>query len=332
MKIAKIDVPRGKRLTTHLPLAELADGNIVTLPIILINGVKPGPTLYVGGGIHGDEYTGVRIVTDFARKVPPDELKGSIIAVPVQNPLSFQAGHRFPLSQFLRSPLDLTPSDAWTCFPGDPAGNTIQRIAHALYELMTEADVCIDVHTPTTGGRYPVFTFLPPTTLPQTSRSEELARAFGPDYILLYDQGMYVQPGNPHVVAAKRGKPAFGVELGEGGRMEPDMVLRGVQGLLNVARKLRMLGGRLQPQRRAILIRDLVMLRATKGGFLEKHKGLGETVKKGEVVASIVNVFGETEERVRAPTEGVLLRETTFPTVCSGERVATLGLLRNPIR
>jgi len=47
-----------------------------------------------------------------------------------------------------------------------------------------------------------------------------MAKAFGVDYILSTEQGLYVSEQSPHVVLARRGVTAMGIELGEGGRLE----------------------------------------------------------------------------------------------------------------
>ena len=79
----------------------------------------------------------------------------------------------------------------------------------------------IDIHTPTTGGRYAPFAFLPPPDAGAPAEAAEaMAKAFGADYILSTTEGLYVSEQSPHVVMARRGATAMGVELGEGGRLE----------------------------------------------------------------------------------------------------------------
>jgi uncharacterized protein len=94
-----------------------------------LNGAKRGPRLYLGAAIHGDEVAGVSIISEVLRDIDPAALRGSIIAVPVQQPLAFDADHRIPLSQFVKSPLDRAPSDTWTYFTGDEDGKHSQRLA-----------------------------------------------------------------------------------------------------------------------------------------------------------------------------------------------------------
>jgi hypothetical protein len=54
---------------------------------------------------------------------------------------------------------------------------------------------------------------------------------------------------------------------------------------------------------------------------------LGAEVRRGDTLARIVDIYGDTVETVLAPEPGVFVRATTLSTVSTGERVATLGLI-----
>ena len=99
------------------------------LPLLLINGAFPGPRLYLGAAIHGDEVSGVEILFRACAQVQPATLAGSLVCVLVQNPLAFQAEHRVPLGLYLKSPLDQMPIDPWRSFPGYAEGNITERLA-----------------------------------------------------------------------------------------------------------------------------------------------------------------------------------------------------------
>ena len=118
-----------------------------------------------------------------------------------------QAQHRVFVGHYLKSPLDQSPNDPWISFPGDANGNMAAQLAHFLFDrLMRHADYLIDIHTPTTGGRYAPFAFLPPPDAGAAAvAAEAMAKAFGVDYILSTDQGLYVSEQSPHVVLARRG-------------------------------------------------------------------------------------------------------------------------------
>jgi uncharacterized protein len=330
LKIEGLNLERGKREQLRLPAAELTDGSMVELPLMVIRGQKPGPVCYIGAAFHGDEVAGVEIVGRLSEQLDCAELSGTVLVVPVQNPLAFQIQHRFFVGHMLKSPMDQNPADPWASFPGDPEGNLAALIAHTLFErLMRHADYMIDIHTPTTGGRYAPFAFLPPTRCGDAvGRAEELARAFGADYILANDKGMYVGDKNPHTILGERGVPAFGVEIGEGGRLDEQDVCLGLRGLLNVLKKIGMLPGEPASFGRQMVIRTMNVIRARRAGIVHLNVWLNDEVAEGQIVATITNPFGKVIEEIRANCSGPVVRVSTFPTVSSGERVIQLGVPR----
>lgn len=327
MDIAGIDVAPGAAVRHTVELVELADGLRVPLPLLLVNGARPGPKLYLGAGIHGDEVTGVAILAAALRHVDPAQLSGSLLGVMVQNPLALHADHRIPIGHYLKSPLDQSPIDPWSSFPGDPGGPFAAVLAHKLFGLIRSCEYAIDIHTPTRGGRYVPITILPPARLgAPAARAEELGVAFGSGYIMKTDRGMYVSDGILCVEATKAGVPAFTFEIGEGGRLEPDLVEIGTRCVLAALRHLGMLPGAVATQP-AVRMREFVGIRSTRGGLLFTEASLGAMVKKGNLLARIVDVYGDDVERIVAPADGLFVRTTTLSTVAVGERVATVALL-----
>ena len=320
-------VTPGTKAVLDLPLTELSDGTIIRLPIVVINGAKPGPRLYVGAAIHGDEATGVSIIAGVIKDLDPQALSGSIIAVPVQHPLAFHADHRIPVSQFMKSPLDQAPIDAWTCFPGDSEGNLSQQLAAKLFELIKLCSFAFDIHTPTRGGRYVPISILPGPSLGDNGKKALwLAEQCDSGFIVLGEKGMYVSRGILCVEATAAGVPSFTFEIGEGGRLEPEVITEGVRCVRNGLIGLGMIDGTRVASKVNYVMRDFLGIRAKRGGLLFTLANLGEPVKKGEPLARTVDIHGQDVEMFTAPREGVFVRSTTLSTVSTGERVATLGV------
>ena len=327
MEIAGVPVAKATKRRHAVDLVELADGTRVSLPALFVNGAIAGPRLYLGAAIHGDEVNGVAILGRVLAELDPSQLAGSIVAVLVQNPLALHADHRLALSHYLKSPLDQAPADPWTCFPGTAEGSLAERIAHILFELIRTCDAAIDLHTPTRGGRYVPISILPPPALGEASRrADDLAVAFGSGYVVKTDKGMYVRDGILCVEATRAGIPAFTFEIGEGGRLEPDMVDVGTRCVWNALRYLKMADGKPEPPARAVRVREFVGLRASRGGLLTTAVELGAPVRRGDVLARITSVYGEEVETIRSPSDGLFIRSTTLSTVAAGERVATVGI------
>jgi hypothetical protein len=328
MAIAGVTVPPGTALRHALPLVELADGLQVTLPALLVNGARPGPRLYLGAGIHGDEVGGVALLANALRQVDPMQLAGSLVCVLVQNPLALHADHRIPVGHFLKSPLDQMPIDPWSSFPGSASGPLAEVIAHRLFALIRACQWAVDIHTPTRGGRYVPIAILPPPTLGEAARrAEALALAFGSGYVMKTSAGMYVRDGILGVEATRAGVPAFTFEIGEGGRLEPDLVATGARCVLNALRHLAMIAGAVEPPAATVRLREFVGLRSTRGGLLYTEAALGAMVRAGDRLARLENVYGEEIEAFVAPADGLVVRTTTLSTVAAGERCATIALL-----
>jgi predicted deacylase len=327
LEISGLKLARGERHKTRLRILELVDGSMLEVPVMVLRGWKPGPVFYLGAAFHGDEVNGVEIVAKFARSIDLRDLRGTIILVPAQNPQALQCQHRYAVSHLLRSPLDQSPADPWVCFPGECDGHIPSQLAHVLFtELMQHANYFVDVHTPTTGGRYAPFAFLPPRAAgAAVSQATQLAQHFGADFILATDHGVYVQDQSPHVVLAKRGTVALGLEVGEGGLLDPEVTKRGLRGLRNMINAIGMLEGDTEDFGTKIVIGSMKAVRATRGGLLHRRVELNDIVKKGEVVATITDLFGEVVEEIVAPQDGPIVRVATFPAVSAGERVVQLG-------
>ena len=77
--------------------------------VVVARGKRPGKTMLVLGGVHGDEYEGPMAIHQVFARLRPDEMRGDFIGVPICNPLAFAAKQR------------MTPQDGKNlarCFPG----------------------------------------------------------------------------------------------------------------------------------------------------------------------------------------------------------------------
>ncbi|NIN52617.1 MAG: hypothetical protein GTN80_05570 [Nitrososphaeria archaeon] len=327
LRIGSISAEAGTKRTGFFKVLELQDGSPVAYPLILINGQREGPILYTGAAFHGDEVNGVESIRRITNEISPEEIAGAIIAVSIQNPLAFHAGNRLPINQIVRSPIDEMPADMHSIFPGKIDGNTFEMMVHRLYnDVISRADYVIDMHQPTTGAKYVPIAFTSLSGNKDTvEKSEDLARAFGTDFVVKTSRGGYAKKGNMHVYAALSGIPSIMVELGEGGRLEEEYIQIGVRGINNVLKHLGMIDGKPEPTKQ-ITIKEMIDVRAHESGILLYEMDLGQKVSKGDLVAKIVNPIGHEIESITSPVAGILLRKTTFPTIISGERVAVFGI------
>jgi len=69
IKIGETTVNPGQRKRFTLQIAKLPSDNWVSMPVEVIYGSKPGPTIWLSGAIHGDEILGVEIIRRVLREI-----------------------------------------------------------------------------------------------------------------------------------------------------------------------------------------------------------------------------------------------------------------------
>src|SRR6185436_9478212 len=133
----------------QLPVTMLASGRELFLPLHRLAGTAPGPVLGLSAVVHGDEPLTNEVIRRVLEQIDPAELRGTILAVPVANPLAFEALTRHTsIDQ-----LDLNRN-----FPGNPSGWLSEQIAHVLAtRFVSQLDVQVDLHT---GGVFPTVDYV----------------------------------------------------------------------------------------------------------------------------------------------------------------------------
>ena len=98
-----------------IPVTKLAGGAALEIPVIVINGSRPGPCLWVDAAIHGDEPEGTLTCHALARQLVASQLSGTLVLVPAMNVPAYEAGQR-------GNPLDTFSYDMNRIYPGRADG------------------------------------------------------------------------------------------------------------------------------------------------------------------------------------------------------------------
>src|SRR5438045_8615313 len=78
----------GQRATGFLQVPAGTDA-AASIPVIVINGAKPGPTLALVAGSHGTEYASILALQKLAQSADASEISGTLMVVPLVNVISF---------------------------------------------------------------------------------------------------------------------------------------------------------------------------------------------------------------------------------------------------
>jgi len=270
---------------TYRPISvsTLASGTELVLPIHEVAGDRPGPVLGISAAIHGEEAVGVEIVYRFLTSYDLRGLAGRLRVLPVANPFSYAAITR-------NTPIDMMNLNR--VFPGNPDGMLTEQMAHKMAEgFLGGLDYYVDLHA---GGAYPTVDYV------YIINAEPLSRAFGSR--LLY-RPKDAPTGTSISVTRAHNTPSVVVELGGGDVDQATYVRRGIAGLANILKTLRMLPGDPTPPPTQIVLREIATLRPHHGGLLlPEVTTMGGDVTGGQVLGRIVSPYTFEElEILRCP-------------------------------
>lgn len=163
-------VKPGESAKVSFNVAKLHTQNTINVPVIIERSTKPGPTILITAGIHGDEVNGVEIVRQIIAKGINKPKKGTIICIPVINVFGFiHMDRQFPDGRDLNR-----------VFPGGKSGSLASRVAHKLItEIVPHADLILDFHTGGAGR----FNSAQIRIVKNDPRLDELAQIFGATFI-----------------------------------------------------------------------------------------------------------------------------------------------------
>jgi len=309
LKILGAQVEPGSRRELHWTAGQSFDGSAINTPVVVVRGAQRGTTLCLTAAVHGDELNGVEIVRRVLSEIEPDELSGTVIAVPIVNLLGFSRG-----SRYLPDRRDLN-----RYFPGDPRGSSASRIAHGFFiEIVSHCERLVDLHT----GSFKR------TNLPQLRADlgdpavREFVERFGATAVLHKAGGR----GTLRRAATDAGIPAVAFELGEPGTLQLHDVEFGVKAIDTLLDKLGMIARfRLWSEPQPIFYQSR-WLRSFRGGILASTVRVGVRVRKGDLLGVVTNPLTNEQTEIRSPFDGRLLGRALNQFVLPGFATFHIGV------
>ncbi|MCJ7558877.1 MAG: M14 family metallopeptidase, partial [Gammaproteobacteria bacterium] len=207
------------------------------IPISVIHGAHPGPTLALVAGTHGYEYPPITALQRLRGSLDPATLSGTIILVHVANPPSFLG------RTIYTSPVD--GKNLNRVYPGKADGTVSERIAYAITtQVIEHADYLVDMHGGDGNEALRPYIYMPVTGDEKLdAKVRGMALAFGLDHIVI-DRGRLADPEVSvftDQTALTRGIPAITTETGQMGSNDDYWVELAENGVLNLLRHLEML-------------------------------------------------------------------------------------------
>jgi predicted deacylase len=282
-----------------VPVARRSSGEDLAIGAHVIRGAHDGPTLGLIGAVHGDASFGSHIIRLFVDQLDPSVLSGTVIAVPVANPVAFESGTR-------------TTGQGWNTdmnnmnrvFPGLAGGWVTQKLAYALSSvIMAPMDAVIDYHC---GADTSInYTLVNGDTTPEQKRIFDYTRLMGTDFIYVHDVDPFV--GTIDQYSKANGKLCIVAEQG-GGVMPDGFDALSLTRVANFMKALGMIEGEPDlPDSQLVMRGGRTLQRVDQGGLFYPEvgiEGLSTIVEGGTVLSRIYDAHTFEELQViRAPYE-----------------------------
>lgn len=307
-------ISAGTRKTLELPVPSLYTHTALELPVHVIHGKQSGPVLFLSAAIHGDEINGVEIIRRVLNTKSIGKLKGTLIAIPVVNIYGF-----INQTRYLPDRRDLNRS-----FPGSEKGSLAGRMANLfLNEIVSKCTHGIDLHTAAIHRE----------NLPHIraylddEETDRMARAFTSPVTL----NTSIIDGSLRKSAEKLGASVIVYEAGEALRFDEVCIRAGVRGIISVMRELGMLLPLTSKRKpiKSVVAHSSTWVRAPQSGILRVQKKLGSRVEKNESLGYVSDPFGEIEENILSPVDGIIISRTNIPLVNEGEALFHIAQFKN---
>ena len=300
--VGNATAPRGSVAMGTIAVPAGSD-SALDIPIAVIHGARPGPTVAFVAGSHGTEYSSIIAMQRLIPRIDATKLAGTVIVVPIINIPSWTS-----MTPHI-NPIDRKGMNS--SYPGEANGTQTQRaLALITSQVVAPADVVVDLH----GGDLdenlrPYSYWFRGGHAAQDSAGLKLIMAFGLDHVIVTD----VDPSSPNAgrslsgQALVRGKTVLVAEAGRSGVVTPSDVTALVEGSLNVLAALHMLDRQYTPVRRPVWLDGAgARIAADSAGVFIASVDRDTRVKKGQLLGYTTDFLGRRTGEIRSPIDGLV--------------------------
>ncbi|MEQ1690599.1 MAG: succinylglutamate desuccinylase/aspartoacylase family protein [Gemmatimonas sp.] len=318
--VGSASAARGTRAYGELAVPAGADAS-TNIPVVVIHGALPGPTVAFVSGAHGTEYASSVALMRLIERVNPQSLVGTVIIAPLLNVASFEQ------MTVHTNPVDKKGMNA--VYPGNAKGTQSERaLAMVAEQIVGPADVIIDLHGGDLDEDLRPYSYWTRTGhVTQDSATRALVMAFGIDHVIVRDLDIS-NPASTRSLssfALSRGKYAMVAEAGRSGLVLPDDVEQLVKGSLRVLGALHMTSDRATSMSRATWLGSGSRITADKPGMFFAMVSRDTKVKAGQVIGYTTDYLGRRTGQITAPIAGLVGFIRGVPSMWAGATLANVS-------
>lgn len=262
---------------------------------------KGEKTCCIIGSLRGDETQSLYICGQLVKALSQIEEKGDlahdkeVLIIPTLNSFSTNIGRRFWC---------LDNTDINRMFPGDPGGETTQRIAAGAFEELRQYKY---------GVMYPSFyipgIFVPHVRMMKTAKENAaLAELLGMPYIVLRTP-IAMDRTTLNYNLQMSGTAAFSVYTNATETIDESSAELGISAALRFLSKTGVINYRSNDGCKGLIVNedDMINVRSTTAGIYRRTCGVDDEVRQGDVLAKIIHPYeGTVTAEIKAPADGII--------------------------
>ena len=267
-------------------------------------------------GTHGDELEGQYVCYELQRRIKENIecLTGIVDVYPAINPLGIDSITR-GIPGF-----DL---DMNRIFPGLENGSMPEYIASKIIDDLSGSAAVVDIHASNI-----FLEEIPQVRINELSRDTlvPLAKHLNVDYIWVHSSATVLESTLAYSLNVI-GTPTLVVEMGVGMRITKKYGDQLTDGILALMKELGIWNGEVITPKEPIISEDgeVSFINAGKSGVFVPCVGHWKNVKKDGHIGDILNpLTGEINERIFAPTDGIVFTLREYPIVNEGSLIARI--------
>jgi predicted deacylase len=293
-------------------------GSVASLPIripVVSLGAGP-PVLSILCGVHGDETAGVMVSHRLMKRLSAERsIAGTVRILPSANPFAQATRSRVAFSDY---------GNLNRAGMGKAEGRATERLAHLLYEYLSDSALVIDLHefrmdTPTMALHIP-------------GKDAATDRTILENIAALEPAFVWAIPSDPTSLVGAlvgAGVPGFGVETSDARVVTDDTLHDLAEGLFRVAQNLGIVQGR--PHVAPVTAYDIKMVRADRAGLWEPVISLFDTISERDAVGTIIPFPLVEEHLVVAPSAGTIVQLARRQLVDTGTNLYAIGQVNRQV-
>lgn len=281
------------------------------------NGLKGGEKrISIVTGTHGDELEGQYVCYELQRRIKENIgcLTGIVDVYPAINPLGIDSITR-GIPGF-----DL---DMNRIFPGSENGSMPEYIASNIIDDLSKSAAVIDIHASNI-----FLEEIPQVRINELSRDTlvPLAKLLNTDYIWVHSSATVLESTLAYSLNTT-GTPTLVVEMGVGMRITKKFGDQLTDGIFALMKELGIWNGEVIDPKEPIVSEDgeVSFINAGKSGVFAPCVEHWKNVKQDDHIGDILNpLTGEINERISAPTDGIVFTLREYPIVSEGSLIARI--------